>query len=174
MRGVPTTFWGKFHQNGDVSAGSEWHPLFDHCADVAAVVEALLGLRVWHERLARLAGRELDAVDRARLCVFAALHDLGKLNIGFQAKGRPDLGSTAGQVEEAVATLDRGRVLASLVDSISAWGDGADLALLSAICRDGRPHAIRSTAAKWQAIRWVSTKGHGLTVAPEPEVVGAR
>lgn len=112
MCGEPTTFWGKFEQ-ADPPLGCEWHPLFDHCADVAAVAEALLHLPVWQQRLSRLAGRELDATDQARLCVFAALHDVGKLNLGFQAKGRPDLGPTAGHVEEAVAALARGQVLAS-------------------------------------------------------------
>lgn len=105
MRGVPTTFWGKLRQLGDIPAEWEWHPLLDHCADVAAVTNTLLQLPVWQQRLAKLAGRELDPTDRARLCVLAALHDVGKLNLGFQAKGRPDLGATAGHVEEAVATV---------------------------------------------------------------------
>ena len=95
---MPATFWGKLRQHGD-SAAWEWHPLFDHCADVAAVAEALLRLPVWQQRLARLAGRELDPSDRARLCVFAALHDVGKLNLGFQAKGRPDLGPKPRQLD---------------------------------------------------------------------------
>lgn len=145
MRGVPTTFWGKLRQHGDSPADWQWHPLFDHCADVAAVAEALLGLPVWQQRLARLAGRELGAIDRARLCVFAALHDVGKLNLGFQAKGRPDLGPTAGHVEEAVAALDRGEVLKSLIDSISGWGDAADQLLLAAVCHHGRHHTRRAT-----------------------------
>jgi len=154
VRGVPTTFWGKLRQNADPSGACEWHPLLDHCADVGAVVEALLRLPVWQRRLARLAGRELDATDRARLCVFAALHDIGKLNLGFQAKGRADLGPVAGHVEEAVAALDQGRVLAGILTAISKWGDAADPLLLSAVCHHGRPHTIQSTAARWQASWW--------------------
>ena len=38
MRGYPTTFWGKYVK-GNEGTASEWHPLVDHCADVAAVVE---------------------------------------------------------------------------------------------------------------------------------------
>jgi CRISPR-associated endonuclease/helicase Cas3 len=159
LHGVPTTFWGKFRQQADSSAECEWHPLIDHCADVAAVAETLLRLPVWQQRMSRLAGREMDTTDQARLCVFAALHDVGKLNLGFQAKGRPDLGPTAGHVEEAVAALARGQVLASLVDSISAWGDGAELLLLSAICHHGRPHTIQSTSARWQASWWKARNG---------------
>jgi CRISPR-associated endonuclease/helicase Cas3 len=159
MRGSPTTFWGKLRQHRDASNDCEWHPLFDHCADVAAVTEILLGLPLWQQRLSGLAGRALDATDRARLCVFAALHDVGKLNLGFQAKGRADLGPTAGHVEEAVAVLSRSRILARLIDSISTWGDGAEMLLLSAICHHGRPHTIQSTSAKWQASWWRARNG---------------
>jgi len=158
MRGVPTTFWGKLRQLGDIPAEWEWHPLFDHSADVAAVTNALLQLPVWQQRLARLAGRELDTTDRARLCVLAALHDVGKLNLGFQAKGRPDLGVTAGHVEEAVAAVTREHVLPSL-DCLSGWGDSVGLLLLSAICHHGRPHTINSTATKWQASWWKARNG---------------
>lgn len=60
---------------------SEWHPLVDHCADVASVAETLLRLPVWRKRLVRLAGRDISDVGWARLCVLAALHDIGKLNV---------------------------------------------------------------------------------------------
>jgi CRISPR-associated endonuclease/helicase Cas3 len=92
LRGQPTTFWSKLRRDGPACRELEWHSLADHCADVAAVVEALLALPLWRERLTRLAGRPLTDICVARLCVLAALHDIGKLNIGFQAKGRPELG----------------------------------------------------------------------------------
>lgn len=93
MRGQPTTFWGKLRRD-DGGEVTEWHPLVDHCADVAAVAEALLGLPIWRARLGHLVGLpDVDPVTRARLSVIAALHDLGKFNLGFQAKGRPDLGA---------------------------------------------------------------------------------
>ncbi len=40
MQGQPTGFWGKLETREDVILA--WHPLEDHCADVAACAEALL------------------------------------------------------------------------------------------------------------------------------------
>jgi len=134
MFGEPTTFWGKLTR--PTSAPCEWHPLFDHCADVAAVVEVLLDLPVWQRRFTRLAGRDLGSVVWTRLAALAALHDIGKLNLGFQAKGRPDLGATAGHVAEALAALSKD-VLSSLYE-LESWGEGAGGLLVSAICHHGR------------------------------------
>jgi CRISPR-associated endonuclease/helicase Cas3 len=117
----------------------EWHPLADHCADVAAITEALLELPLWRERLSRLAGKYLNEVDVNRLCVLTALHDIGKLNIGFQAKGRPNLGTTAGHVTEALGALFRPDVFSCLRE-LQAWGDGVTDLLISALCHHGRPH----------------------------------
>lgn len=158
MRGVPTTFWGKLRRLSDNPAEWGWHPLLDHCADVAAVTQTLLQLPVWQRRLARLAGRELGAADRARLCVLAALHDVGKLNLGFQAKGRTDLGTTAGHVAEAVAAVAREDVLPSL-NRLSGWGDSVGPLLLSAISHHGRPHSLNSVAAGFQASWWRARDG---------------
>ena len=145
----PNTFWGKLDRAAG-EATREWHPLVDHCADVAAVAEALLALPLWRRRLARLAGRELDEADCARLCVLAALHDVGKLNIGFQAKGRPDLGTTAGHVREGYAALFRD-VFSALAE-LTAWGDGAESLLVAAVCHHGRPY--KAAEAAWQASWW--------------------
>jgi len=61
--------------------------LIGHSADVAAVVHALLGQPVIARRLARLLGQSaLTAPDCATLIALAALHDLGKINHGFQRK----------------------------------------------------------------------------------------
>lgn len=70
MRGWPRNeFWGKFRSPS--GAGEpEWHPLIDHCADVAACVEAFLERPVWRARLARAGGREnLEVPDVQRLAV---------------------------------------------------------------------------------------------------------
>ena len=56
-------------------------------ADVGACFEALLAQPTIRHRLAVSGG--LDALDDAtvaRLCVFAALHDIGKVNVGFQTR----------------------------------------------------------------------------------------
>ena len=63
------------------------HLLERHLADVGACFEALLEQPTVRRRLAWAGGLgDLDTATMARLCVFAALHDIGKLSIGFQAK----------------------------------------------------------------------------------------
>lgn len=63
------------------------HLLEHHIADVAACFEALLKQPTLRKRLARAGGRDdLDEATAARLCVLAALHDVGKVNTGFQTR----------------------------------------------------------------------------------------
>lgn len=155
MRGTPNTFWGKLRRDGTGRGVLEWHPLVDHCADVAAVVEALVCLPVWRRRLMRLAGQQLTEVCWARLCVLAALHDVGKLNIGFQAKGRPEWGTTAGHVTEALGALFRRPGVFSCLDELAVWGEGTTALLVSALCHHGRPYNADAMAdTTWQATWW--------------------
>src|SRR5690554_4823601 len=108
MDGRPTGFWGKV-SFGEDGFPLRWHPLADHCADVAASLEALLAQSLVRRRLASLAGQsDLDEFQIARLCVLAALHDVGKFNLGFQAKANPHASpaETAGHVGEAIALLN--------------------------------------------------------------------
>lgn len=79
------TAWGKCNEEGATLA------LAHHCADVAAVALSLLALPTWRQRLERLAGRALSEVDIARLGAIAFLHDVGKCNVGFQAKRIADV-----------------------------------------------------------------------------------
>jgi CRISPR-associated endonuclease/helicase Cas3 len=77
MKGPPTGFWGKLRQGNDEQPIA-WHPLPDHCADVAACCEALLQRTLLRQRLAQLGGLDdLSAVQVARLSVLAAFHDIG-------------------------------------------------------------------------------------------------
>ena len=63
------------------------HLLEHHLADVGACMEALLSQRTIRGRLARAAGRaDIDEATTARLAAFAALHDIGKVNMGFQTQ----------------------------------------------------------------------------------------
>ena len=63
------------------------HLLEHHLADVGACFEVLLEQTTIRQRLARTAGQaDLDSATVARLCVFAALHDIGKINTGFQTQ----------------------------------------------------------------------------------------
>lgn len=64
--------------------------LVGHSADVAAVLRRVVDQPTTRARLARLAGvPDLGARDLDRLAALAALHDLGKVNHGFQAKALP-------------------------------------------------------------------------------------
>ena len=63
------------------------HLLEHHLADVGACMEALLSQPTIRRRLASAAGRgDIDEATTARLAVFAALHDIGKVNVGFQTQ----------------------------------------------------------------------------------------
>ena len=63
------------------------HLLEHHLADVGACMEALLSQPTIRRRLARAAGRaDIDEATTARLAAFAALHDIGKVNMGFQTQ----------------------------------------------------------------------------------------
>ena len=63
------------------------HLLEHHLADVGACFAALLAQPTISRRLAGAGGLDdLDEATKARLCVFAALHDIGKVNMGFQTQ----------------------------------------------------------------------------------------
>ncbi len=75
--------WGK----SDRQDKNRIHLLEHHLADVGACFQALMRVPTIRKRLAasaRLA--DLDESTSARLSVFAAIHDIGKSNVGFQAR----------------------------------------------------------------------------------------
>ncbi len=157
MQGQPTDFWGKlqYDDRGTDRQGVVvgWHPLIDHCADVAAVCEALLRRTLLRQRLARLAGlTSLSDTLIERLGVLAALHDIGKFNHGFRFKAFRNTG-TAGHLEEVLALLNphngyqqlTGKLFASIqAEQLGDWGthpDGNDIyqLLIATISHHGRP-----------------------------------
>ena len=79
-------FWAKaypYRQQGP----ERIHLLEHHLADVGACFEALLAQPTIRQRLARSGGLDgLDDVTAARLALLAALHDIGKVNVGFQTQ----------------------------------------------------------------------------------------
>lgn len=166
MDGAINEFWGKLDLRDDVVHA--WHPLAHHCADVAACTEALLQRSLLRRRLARLAGRDdLDEVTVARLCVFAALHDLGKFNQHFQNKGRPGALPRAGHVRELVPLFDGANETERFYDALSAlplaaWStDGAaEAILLAAVAHHGRPIPLQHPGVTHDPERWVTL--HGL------------
>ena len=100
-------FWAKWDRETQ-----EFHLLEHHLADVGACFEALVDQPTIRARLA-YAGC-VDALDDAaasRLCVFAALHDIGKVNVGFQTKTwdpdeRPRGIGRAGHTSDMVPILE--------------------------------------------------------------------
>lgn len=145
-----------------------WHPLIDHCADVAACAEALLEQTLLRKRLARLAGREdLDEVTVARLCVFAALHDLGKFNQQFQNKGRPGVFPRAGHVRELIPLFGDVNEQTAFFDALAVlplegWSSegAAEDILLAAVAHHGRPIPLENPGVTHDPDRW--RKSHGL------------
>lgn len=154
MRGRPTSFWGKLQadEDGEVVA---WHPLADHCADVASVTEALLALRLWRRRIATLIGRrDLSVGLTARLAALSALHDIGKFSLCFQVKGRPDLRvPPGGHVDEAVAAIRSNLQVSTCLETLGVFGDGGMGLLLSAVCHHGRPRVgAADQQSRWRAL----------------------
>ncbi|MCB1782130.1 MAG: HD domain-containing protein, partial [Candidatus Competibacteraceae bacterium] len=95
-----TDYWGKARLDPARNVLLAWHPLAEHCLDVAVVFRALAALPVIRRRLDVAAQSPLTETDLDRLAVFALLHDLGKPNLGFQDKIlRPDA-PLAGHIRE--------------------------------------------------------------------------
>lgn len=148
MLGQPTEFWAKLEKKDGRVVG--YHPWIDHSADVAACMEALLRDSILGRRLATLAGLpELDPVQVARLGVLAALHDAGKVNLGFQNKafGRSPMAGHLSEIVELLCTErsfpEKGKLLQALaVEEMAGWVDYedglADL-LLVAFSHHGEP-----------------------------------
>jgi CRISPR-associated endonuclease/helicase Cas3 len=158
---IPTCFWGKIKRDQS-KVISAWHPLVDHCADVAACTQTLLDQAIIRRRIAACGGiDDFNATQQARLCVLAALHDVGKFNIGFQNKALAKPPFVAGHVSEAVWLFDSGsqvrtEFLSALrIMEMMNWAEGDALArlLIAAICHHGKPIACRSgnaNTARWK------------------------
>ena len=144
MQGSPGAgdLWGKFRD--ETRGGPAWHPLIDHCTDVACVLEALLQQPTIRRRLYRAGGLDdLDEAQRARLCFLAFIHDLGKCALGFRAKAAPELGRTAGHLA-ALKPLLRGPLGQEVgkllyATQLEAWvGDSLEAFLEAVFAHHGR------------------------------------
>lgn len=148
----PPGFWGKLKvdQAGKVDA---WLPLDDHCIDVASVFRQLVDLRGMRTALERAAGHPLSDLQCDRLAVIALLHDLGKCNVGFQAKHDPLARNTAGHVRETaplffVEGLTKKADEALRLQEMAVWfaePEGLSRLLLASISHHGKP------AFNWEA-----------------------
>ena len=83
----PAAYTQAFWAKSDRENPQRIHLLEHHMADVGACFEALLAQPTIRQRLAQ-AGKlkDIDPVTAARLAVLAAVHDIGKVNIGFQTR----------------------------------------------------------------------------------------
>ncbi len=127
-------FWGKSgRQNPE-----RIHLLEHHLADVGACFEALLRQPLIRQSLAHTAGwDDIDDATLARLCVFAALHDIGKVNIGFQTQiwrredhpngARPP--GRAGHTVDLMPVLNGNDATTSewFCDSLGWWWDATEI-----------------------------------------------
>ena len=164
-------FWGK----SDRRDPARIHLLEHHLADVGACFEALLEQPMIRRRLAQTAGwDDIDGATAARLCVFAALHDIGKVNIGFQIRGWPpeDLQGRR-RINHAGHTLDLTPVLNGedrvtyewFYEALGWWWDATESwddcggetvcgLLIAALSHHGRPVQLEGTRPKqpqlWQ------------------------
>ena len=113
-------FWGK----ADRLDPNRIHLLEHDLADVGACFEALLQQPNIRQRLAHTAGwDDVDDVTAARLCVFAALHDIGKVNLGFQTQIWSDADFPPGRRKPGRAghTLDLTPVLRDEDRETAGW-----------------------------------------------------
>lgn len=142
----PPGFWGKLDSSlvGGVRSSLS---LCDHCVDVASVFRALCDLPAIRRCLADLLPHYEVGVSLDRLAVIALLHDLGKCNIGFQAKRDPSAINTAGHVRETAPlfldeTLSAKAAEALGLADMAGWFDdtqGAARLLLASISHHGQP-----------------------------------
>lgn len=158
MKGEPKTFWGKLRSDPE-GHPVEWHSLLDHCADVAACCEALLEQTLLRRRLATLAGlTELTEGQVARLCVLAALHDAGKVNLAFQRKANPKALHVGGHVRPLFALFasslrEREAVLAAIgVDELLDWGPEG--LLFATLAHHGQPVAADAHGSEADPVLW--------------------
>ncbi len=113
-------FWAK----SDRQDHGRIHLLEHHMADVGACFEALLAQPTIRQRLARSGGLDiLDYATVSRLALFAALHDIGKVNVGFQTQIWRDADQPVGRRRPGRAghTLDLTPVLMNEDRETAGW-----------------------------------------------------
>ena len=150
-----TTFWAKT-KRGDPS---KIHRLEFHLADVAAVMQRILDIPRMRRATAKAGGlAELPDATAARLCVFAALHDIGKANISFQKKAWPPPDRrSASHTKDMMQLLNcedktgQEKLLQSLSllnEAMENWdsqsGDTVCGMMLAAMSHHGKPERLRN------------------------------
>lgn len=148
-------YWAKYCQET-----GRIHRLEHHLADVGAVMKTLLQLPSIRRATAN-AGNLPDLVrsDTDRLCVFAALHDTGKVNLAFQAKSKPrgHRGDTASHTQDMMQLLN-GRdsenqqnlmiAVGWLEEAMNTWdtndGDTVCGLIIATLSHHGKPENLQN------------------------------
>lgn len=159
-------FWGKY-----IADGPRWLPLTAHCLDVAIVFRALCSLKGIRRSLEHAAGRVVADPEMDRLAVLAALHDVGKANLGFQRRFFDKKCSRAGHIRELEPLLDglcehlNQAFVRALPGGMEAWFPDEQVAwsyLLATLSHHGRPLEFKGerTGTYWQAQgEWWNPRG---------------
>ncbi len=149
------------------------HLLEHHLADVAACFEALMRQPTIRKRLATTGSlNDLDESLVARLTVFAALHDIGKVNMGFQTQiwkpeylpgGRQPLEfRRVGHTQDLTPVLNR-KTAEWFFDALEWWYDATEswddregetvcALLVATLSHHGRPVQLEGVLSENPAI----------------------
>lgn len=143
---LPFLPWGKFsgpdseNRRRYVAGGdNQFLPLHRHMLDVAAVFLELSETGAFKKRLDEAAGTPLTERQKQRLAVLVALHDVGKLNAGFQFQIFGDRSLATGHIAQGWQLLDPQKLndfaLALHARDIYYWGveEGDTAALVLAV-----------------------------------------
>ena len=148
-------YWAKYcEETGQI------HRLEHHLADVGAVMKTLLQLPAIRRATAQAGNLpQLESSDTDRLCIFAALHDMGKSNLAFQAKSKPrgQRGDTASHTRDMMQLLngrdsENQQNLMTAVDwleeAMNTWdtNDGGTVCglIVAALSHHGKPENLEN------------------------------
>ncbi len=162
-------FWGKLLQDKSTGKVLSWLPLSDHCLDVAMVFRNLVELPGIRKNIEKAVGKPLSNTQCERLAVIAFLHDLGKCNIGFQAKRDHLARNTAGHVREVAPLFFEEKLAVNAYEALglqdmTGWfSEEEDLhrMLLASVFHHGKPafdwNAADSADTRAMIKYWKST-----------------
>ena len=151
-------YWAKYcEETGQI------HRLEHHLADVGAVMKSLLQLPSIRRATAQVGNLpSLNPSDIDRLSVFAAMHDIGKANLAFQAKSKPkeQQGRTASHTQDMMQLLngrdsENQQNLMTAVDwleeAMNTWdtndGDTVCGLIIAMLSHHGKPENLRNSNA---------------------------